>query len=85
MRRSRAKIYAEIIGFAVLTAMLLMLLNLKWKPCKSVWKKALRDAQLPAERNTGYHVSAHGTATEKGDIAESNATANIFGEVPISS
>jgi 3-oxoacyl-[acyl-carrier-protein] synthase II len=32
------------------------------------------------------YVSAHGTATEKGDIAESNATANIFGDkAPISS
>ena len=32
----------------------------------------------------GY-VCAHGTATEKGDIAESHATANALGNVPISS
>jgi len=44
---------------------------------------ALEDAQLsPAD--IGY-VNAHGTSTEKGDIAESMATHNIFGEIPISS
>ncbi len=49
----------------------------------NLYGKALKDAQLPAEK-IGY-VSAHGTATEKQILAESNATANIFGEVPISS
>lgn len=45
---------------------------------------ALRNAGLKPE-DIGY-ISAHGTATDKGDIAESNATANIFGDrVPISS
>lgn len=44
---------------------------------------ALEDAQLQAT-DIGY-VNAHGTATEKGDIAESNATANVFGKVPFSS
>ena len=42
---------------------------------------SLEDADLNAEA-IGY-VNAHGTATEKGDIAESNATANVFGKVPI--
>ncbi len=45
---------------------------------------ALEDAGLPPEA-IGY-VSAHGTATEHGDIAESNATQQLFGSrIPISS
>jgi 3-oxoacyl-[acyl-carrier-protein] synthase II len=44
---------------------------------------ALRDANVAAA-DIGY-VSAHGTATERGDIAESHATAAVYGErVPIS-
>ena len=47
-------------------------------------KLALEDAVLP---NTAIgYVNAHGTATERGDIAESQATHQVFGEsVPISS
>ncbi len=45
---------------------------------------ALADAGLEAAR-IGY-VNAHGTATDHGDIAESQATAQVFGNsVPISS
>ena len=45
---------------------------------------ALADAQLRPE-DIGY-VNAHGTATERGDIAESTATAAVFGNaMPISS
>jgi 3-oxoacyl-[acyl-carrier-protein] synthase II len=45
---------------------------------------ALEDAGLPPEA-IGY-VNAHGTATQAGDIAESQATHAVFGErVPISS
>ncbi|MGH8456751.1 MAG: beta-ketoacyl-ACP synthase [Stenotrophobium sp.] len=45
---------------------------------------ALRDAELPPEV-IGY-VSAHGTSTEHGDIAESLATERLFGSrMPISS
>ncbi|HEX7634015.1 MAG TPA: beta-ketoacyl-ACP synthase, partial [Noviherbaspirillum sp.] len=45
---------------------------------------ALADANLPAEA-IGY-VSAHGTATDRGDIAESHATRDVLGSsVPISS
>lgn len=44
---------------------------------------ALQDANLPAEA-IGY-VNAHGTATERGDIAESTATHKLFGSrLPIS-
>ncbi|CAA9891921.1 Beta-ketoacyl-acyl-carrier-protein synthase I [Candidatus Methylobacter favarea] len=45
---------------------------------------ALQDARLEAS-DIGY-ISAHGTATGHGDIAESHATAAVFGShVPISS
>lgn len=44
---------------------------------------ALEDAGIDAS-SIGY-VNAHGTATEKGDIAETTATENALGEVPISS
>ena len=44
---------------------------------------ALRDAGIRPEQ-VGY-VNGHGTATEKGDIAETQATAAVFGRVPLSS
>jgi 3-oxoacyl-[acyl-carrier-protein] synthase II len=45
---------------------------------------ALDDAGLAPEA-IGY-VSAHGTATDRGDVAESHATASVLGErVPVSS
>ena len=44
---------------------------------------AMEDAQID-KSDIGY-VNAHGTATDKGDIAESNATANVLGKVAISS
>ncbi len=45
---------------------------------------ALEDAGLPADA-IGY-VNAHGTATDHGDIAESKATAEVFGSrMPFSS
>ena len=44
---------------------------------------ALEDAALPPSA-VGY-VSGHGTATEQGDIAETQATAAVFGHIPLSS
>ena len=44
---------------------------------------AISDAGID-KTEIGY-VNAHGTATERGDIAESNATANVLGKVPVSS
>lgn len=43
---------------------------------------ALDDAGLPAGA-IGY-VSAHGTATDRGDVAEAHATRQLLGTVPIS-
>ncbi|MBE0457530.1 beta-ketoacyl-ACP synthase [Pseudoalteromonas sp. KG3] len=44
---------------------------------------ALQDADLAADK-IGY-VNAHGTSTDRGDIAESHATFNALGAKPISS
>ena len=50
---------------------------------QKVIELALQNAQIPASV-IGY-ISAHGTATEHGDIAESNATARVFAnKTPIS-
>jgi len=46
-------------------------------------EQAISDAGIN-KANIGY-VNAHGTATEKGDIAETNATANALGKIPVSS
>ena len=47
-------------------------------------EQALEQAKLPPEA-IGY-ISAHGTATMRGDVAESNATEQIFqNKTPISS
>jgi 3-oxoacyl-[acyl-carrier-protein] synthase II len=77
-----APIYAEIIGYATNcdgrhitqpdAAMM-----------ERVMRQALDDAGLSPER-VGY-VSAHGTATDRGDLAESRATHAVFGpRAPIS-
>jgi len=44
---------------------------------------ALKDASLQAS-DIGY-VNAHGTSTDQGDVAESQATAKVLGRKPISS
>lgn len=77
-----AKIYAEIVGYGAngdgthIT-----------RPEKATMQRcmqlALEDAAL-APSAIGY-VSGHGTATEHGDIAETQATAALFGAIPLSS
>lgn len=78
-----AKIYAEIIGFGT---------NSDGKhvtqPNAETMQEAIRLSLVDAKiepSDIGY-INAHGTATDRGDIAESNATANIMGnKIPISS
>lgn len=78
-----AKIYAELVGFATNCDA-----SHITQPCSEVMQRApelaMQDAKLsPAA--IGY-VSAHGTATDRGDLAESWATYHALGrKVPISS
>ncbi|TOI20198.1 beta-ketoacyl-ACP synthase II [Vibrio parahaemolyticus] len=77
-----AKIYAEIIGFAS-NCDAAHVTQPQMETMQICMQMALQNAGIPAEKID--YVSAHGTATDRGDIAESNATANALGKVPISS
>ena len=77
-----AKIYAEVIGYGSNTDG-----QHVTRPDSEMMGRcmqlALKDAQLAAA-DIDY-VNAHGTSTDQGDIAESQATARILGKKPISS
>ncbi|MGY2573517.1 beta-ketoacyl-ACP synthase [Vibrio sp. C8] len=77
-----AKIYAEIVGFAS-NCDAAHVTQPQMETMQICMELALKDANLSADK-IGY-VSAHGTATDRGDIAESNATEKAVGRVPISS
>lgn len=77
-----AKIYAEIVGFAS-NCDAAHVTQPQMETMQICMELALKDANLSPDK-IGY-VSAHGTATERGDIAESNATEKAVGRVPISS
>ncbi|ELS9503170.1 beta-ketoacyl-ACP synthase [Vibrio parahaemolyticus] len=77
-----AKIYAEIIGFAS-NCDAAHVTQPQMETMQICMEMALQNAGIAAEKID--YVSAHGTATDRGDIAESNATANALGKVPISS
>lgn len=77
-----AKIYAELVGFGC-NSDGCHVTQPSTETQEIVMRLALEDAGLAAEA-IGY-VSAHGTATDRGDIAESHATARLFGNrMPIS-
>lgn len=78
-----AEIYAELIGFGTNSDG-----SHVTQPSAETMEKAIRlslaEAKLSPEK-VGY-ISAHGTATDRGDIAETNATEAVFGNTtPISS
>ncbi len=77
-----AKIYAEIIGFAS-NCDAAHVTQPQLETMQICMEMAMQNAGITAEKID--YVSAHGTATDRGDIAESNATANALGKVPISS
>jgi 3-oxoacyl-[acyl-carrier-protein] synthase II len=78
-----AKILAEIVGFAC-NSDGSHVTQPETDTMAVAMQQALDDAGLPPGA-IGY-VSAHGTATDRGDIAESHATARVLGTcVPISS
>lgn len=78
-----AKIYAEIVGFGTNSDGSHITQPLA-ETMEQSMRLSLSDASLSPE-TIGY-VSAHGTATDRGDIAETNATYDLFGNnTPISS
>lgn len=78
-----AKIYAEIIGFGT-NCDARHVTQPDSDSMQVAMRLALQDGVLAAEAID--YVSAHGTATELGDIAESHATAAVLGRrTPISS
>lgn len=82
--RSRgAKIYAEIVGFGTNSDGVHVTQPNATTMAIAI-RHALKDAQLAPDA-IGY-VNAHGTATDRGDIAETQATSSVFGpNMPISS
>jgi 3-oxoacyl-[acyl-carrier-protein] synthase II len=77
-----AKIYAEIVGFET-NSDGAHVTQPSAPTMQRVMELALQNADLSADA-IGY-VSAHGTATARGDVAESHATLGVFGEdIPIS-
>lgn len=78
-----ATIYAEIVGFGSNTNGA-HVTQPNAETMAIAMELALKDAQLTPE-TVGY-VSAHGTATDRGDIAETQATQQVYGKkTPISS
>lgn len=77
-----APIYAEVAGFAT-NSDGKHITNPDSVKMAEVMREALRVAGM-TESDIGY-INAHGTATISGDIAESQATAAVFGDrVPVS-
>jgi 3-oxoacyl-[acyl-carrier-protein] synthase II len=77
-----ARIHAEVSGFAT-NSDGVHATKPEEDTMRLVMELALKDARLPAQA-VGY-INGHGTATEHGDIAESRATAAVFGSrVPMS-
>ncbi|MNO96965.1 3-oxoacyl-[acyl-carrier-protein] synthase 2 [compost metagenome] len=78
-----AHIYAEVVGFGS-NADGQHITRPEQVTMRRAMELALEDAALPPEA-IGY-VNGHGTATEQGDIAETQATSSLFGpRMPISS
>ncbi len=78
-----ARIYAEIVGYGT-NSDGLHVTQPDSASMQYAMRLALQDAELDAS-SIGY-ISAHGTATSQGDVAESQATATVFGnKIPISS
>lgn len=82
-KKRGARIYAEVIGFGTSTDGEHITSPSSAK-MKSALELALKDAKITPDL-IGY-INAHGTATIQGDLAETNATYDVFRRsVPISS
>lgn len=77
-----ATILAEVIGFATNTDGSHLV-----RPNQHTMHNVIADCLATADIDAGQvgYISAHGTATEHGDIAESNATFAVMGKKPVSS
>jgi 3-oxoacyl-[acyl-carrier-protein] synthase II len=71
-----ATIYAEVLGYGT-NCDGLHITAPSEQGMRDAMVRALRDANLPPYRID--YVNAHGTATDVGDVAESNATREVFG------
>lgn len=81
-RERGAKIYAEVIGFGT-NSDGAHVTNPNMATMARTMELALEDAGIEASEVD--YINAHGTATDKGDIAESHATHDVFGgDVPFS-
>jgi 3-oxoacyl-[acyl-carrier-protein] synthase II len=82
-RARGATIYAEVAGFGT-NSDGSHITQPKAETMQIAMELALADAELPPSA-IGY-VNAHGTGTQQGDVAEAQATWNVFGaKVPVSS
>ena len=82
-KKRGAKIYAEVLGFGTSTDGT-HITSPNQEKMKSALGLALKCANISSD-DIGY-VNAHGTATIQGDMAETNATYDVFKRnVPISS
>ena len=81
-QRRGARIHAELVGFGT-NSDGVHVTKPEEATMRKVMELALRDAGL--EPSAIGYVNGHGTATEHGDIAETRATASLFGRVPLSS
>ncbi|MEO8062541.1 MAG: beta-ketoacyl-ACP synthase [Pseudomonadota bacterium] len=78
-----ARIYAEIIGFAS-NSDGDHVTHPNTNTMERVMRMAMADAGI--DESAVKYINAHGTATEHGDIAESQATFRVFGQkAPVSS
>ncbi|UTW03899.1 beta-ketoacyl-ACP synthase [Amphritea atlantica] len=78
-----ARIYAEVVGFGT-NSDGQHVTQPNAATMETAIRLALNDADVSVS-DIGY-ISAHGTATGRGDVAESHATASVFGNAtPISS
>lgn len=80
--KRNAKIYAEIVGFAT-NCDAMHVTKPSSEDMEKVMHLSLENAGISKDKI--HYINGHGTATEHGDIAESNATFRVFNnEVPFS-
>lgn len=74
-----ARIYAEVVGFGMSDdAYHMTAPSENGEGAAAAMRNALRDAGLAADAVD--YVNAHGTSTEAGDVAETQAIQSVFGE-----